>query len=100
MNRLTLVLLALLYVGWASCSAFFSQREILFLDDDVEYRPLYLKRYFNSKPKLFGLVSDKKRKWEVEGYLCRANSISEYNANCKGKHPNYDWVTTFILLYR
>ncbi|CDW81427.1 UNKNOWN [Stylonychia lemnae] len=64
-------------------------RESLYLNDQDYY---YLKPYFYNKPKLFGLVSDKRRHWIADGYLCKADSYKEYLSACYNKHPANSWI--------
>jgi len=72
-----------LLLAHVKSAAFFNTKDILFLNDAKEWhRPFYLDQYYRNKPKLFGLVSDKRRDWSRTGYLCQAQSFTDFKANC------------------
>eukprot|EP00347_Sterkiella_histriomuscorum_P017510 403349066 len=91
MNQLKLQFLypILFLAGSTLQSAFFDQHEQLYVSD---HNTFHLKPYYNSRPKIFGLVSDKQRHWQADGYLCHATTYSEYLSKCYDKHPDNAWI--------
>lgn len=78
----------------ANASAFYDQKENLFINDDNNF---HLKPYFTYRPKMFGLVSDKDKNWTTGGYLCQADNFDEFLTFCDNKHPEQDWVRNILL---
>ena len=72
-------------VSSVSSMAFYSQKENLFINDDIPLIPLG--QYFENKPKAFGLITNKSKSIERDGYLCYAESYNEYRDNCANKAP-------------
>ena len=80
-------------VSSVSTMAFYSQKENLFIDDETPLIPLG--QYFENKPKAFGLITNKSKSIERDGYLCYADSFEEYRDNCVTLAPykNMNWVS-------
>lgn len=91
MNLIKLLLATLISVGSIRAAALFDQNEVLVVDQKDTL--IGLKPYFSTRPKLFGLVSNKTRSFHSGGHLCYARSFDEFSSGCNDKLVNADWVT-------
>ena len=89
MNLKYFVVLAL-YVRLSISSAMFNQKEALIIDGNNTF--IELEPYINSKPTLFGLVSNKTKSYRTTGNLCFANSYNQFINDCSPKIVNNNWV--------
>ena len=80
--------------------AFYNQREVLYLPESYSTPPIELSNYFQSRPLVFGLVSNKTRSYNREGYLCYAETLDDYKRDClKGsRRLNAQWVSPFLFI--
>ena len=69
------ILLALA-IAHASAMSFYTQKESLFIDKDTPLIPLRV--YFENKPKVFGLVTDKSKSISLDGYLCYSKTFKDF----------------------
>lgn len=75
MKALTIALISSLFVGHCMGDpAFYNQREHLALEDTnlEDITQFELTPYFESKPLVFGLISNKTRSVNRGGFLCHA----------------------------
>lgn len=73
--------------------AFYSQQESLSVLDDPTIPDISLGTYFENRPKIFGLVTNKTRSHNKEGYLCYAENYQTYVSQCQqGRLKNAEWV--------
>ncbi len=91
--KLTLLLTASILSLSQSRLAFYNQRERLYIDEDTPL--IELEHLFENRPLVFGLVSNKSRAINKEGYLCYAETVQQYIEKCKegARLKNADWVT-------
>ncbi len=76
--------------------AFYTQEEKLSVLDDPTIPDISLGTYFEKRPKIFGLVTNKSRSHNREGYLCYAENYESFASQCQqGRLKNAEWVTNF-----
>jgi hypothetical protein len=90
MNLIKYFVALSLYTGMALSSAMFDQKEALVIDLNNTF--VGLEPYFNAKPTLFGIVSNKTHSYRTTGNLCYANSYAQFVNECSNKIHNNNWI--------